>query len=139
MADDLGRHYCGGRMISAELSCAIGRRGGSEIAILLPGYTCTQCGTPQLHSDQVQVLEEVLTDVNALAAEIVREATDESPPEAEKPEQPEKNPAAVELGRRGGLKGGKARAAKMTPEERSEIARRAAAARWAGKESSGNN
>lgn len=60
MADDLGRHYCGGRMISAELSCAIGRRGGSEIAILLPGYTCTQCGTPQLHSDQVQVLEEVL-------------------------------------------------------------------------------
>jgi hypothetical protein len=31
----------------------------------------------------------------------------------------EKNPAAVELGRRGGLKGGKARAAKMTPEESS--------------------
>jgi hypothetical protein len=43
----------------------------------------------------------------------------------------EKNPAAVELGRRGGLKGGKARAAKMTPEERSESARKAAKARWA--------
>ncbi len=42
----------------------------------------------------------------------------------------EKNPAAVELGRRGGLKGGKARAAKMTPEERSESARKAARARW---------
>ena len=42
-----------------------------------------------------------------------------------------KNPAAVELGRRGGLKGGKARAAKMTPEERSESARKAAKARWA--------
>jgi hypothetical protein len=42
-----------------------------------------------------------------------------------------KNPAAVELGRRGGLKGGKARAAKMTPEERSESARKAANARWA--------
>jgi hypothetical protein len=42
----------------------------------------------------------------------------------------EKNPAAVELGRRGGLKGGKARAAKMTPEERSESARKAAKARW---------
>jgi hypothetical protein len=41
-----------------------------------------------------------------------------------------KNPAAVELGRKGGLKGGNARAAKMTPEERSEAARRAARARW---------
>jgi hypothetical protein len=35
------------------------------------------------------------------------------------------------LGRRGGLKGGKARAAKMTPEERSESARKAVKARWA--------
>ena len=42
----------------------------------------------------------------------------------------EKNPAAVELGRPGGLKGGKARAAKMTKEERSESARKAAKARW---------
>jgi len=41
-----------------------------------------------------------------------------------------KDPAAVELGRRGGLKGGKARAAKLSPEERSEIARKAAEARW---------
>jgi hypothetical protein len=45
-----------------------------------------------------------------------------------------KNPAAVELGRAGGLKGGKARAAAMTPEKRAEIARKGAAARW-GKES----
>jgi hypothetical protein len=45
----------------------------------------------------------------------------------------EKNPAAVELGRRGGLKGGKARAAKMTKEERIESARKAANARWAKK------
>ena len=42
-----------------------------------------------------------------------------------------KNPAAVELGRRGGLKGGAARAAKLTAEERSASARKAAAARWA--------
>ncbi len=42
----------------------------------------------------------------------------------------EKNPAAVELGRRGGLKGGKARAEKMTAEQRSESARKAAKARW---------
>jgi hypothetical protein len=44
-----------------------------------------------------------------------------------------KNPAAVELGRKGGLKGGKARAAKMTAKERSEAAERAARARWAGR------
>ena len=66
-------------------------------------------------------------DVNELAAQIVDEATSETPP----PDPDEgKNPAAVELGRRGGLKGGKARAAKMTAEERSEAARKAAAARW---------
>jgi hypothetical protein len=41
-----------------------------------------------------------------------------------------KDPAAVELGRKGGMKGGKARAAKMTPEQRSEAARKAAEARW---------
>jgi N6-adenosine-specific RNA methylase IME4 len=41
-----------------------------------------------------------------------------------------KDPLAVEFGRRGGLKGGRARADKLTPDERSEAARRAAAARW---------
>ena len=41
-----------------------------------------------------------------------------------------KNLAAVELGRKGGLKGGKARAAKMTPEQRRESARKAARSRW---------
>jgi hypothetical protein len=41
-----------------------------------------------------------------------------------------KDPAAVALGRKGGLKGGKARAASMTPEERSESARKAVQARW---------
>jgi hypothetical protein len=45
----------------------------------------------------------------------------------------EKNPAAVALGRLGGRKGGKARAEKLTPEQRSEIARKAAKARWAKK------
>lgn len=39
--------------------------------------------------------------------------------------------AAVELGRRGGLRGGKARAAKLTPEQRREMARRAVQQRWA--------
>jgi hypothetical protein len=41
-----------------------------------------------------------------------------------------KDPLAVELGRRGGLKGGKARAKKLSAKERQEIARRAAKARW---------
>jgi hypothetical protein len=71
-------------------------------------------------------------DVNALAAAIVDEATDED-------REPEdlyggKDPAAVELGRRGGLKGGRARAEKLTPEQRSEIARKAARARWSAAE-----
>ncbi len=67
-------------------------------------------------------------DPNALAAQIVREATGEAEPEPVK--QPEKNPHAQALGRLGGAKGGKARAAKLTPEQRSEIARKAAKARW---------
>jgi hypothetical protein len=40
---------------------------------------------------------------------------------------------AVELGRKGGLKGGKARAEKLTPEQRKEIAKKAAEARWKNK------
>lgn len=47
-------------------------------------------------------------------------------------EAAEKNPAAVALGRLGGLKGGKARAAKLTAKQRSEIAKNAAKKRWSG-------
>jgi hypothetical protein len=47
------------------------------------------------------------------------------------PEEQGKDPAAVALGRKGGLKGGKARADTMTPEQRAEAARKAAKARWA--------
>lgn len=46
-----------------------------------------------------------------------------------------KNPAAVALGRLGGLKGGKARARKLTAEQRKESARKAAVARWSKKKS----
>jgi hypothetical protein len=67
-------------------------------------------------------------DLNQLAALLVNDATSDEP--AETPDDG-KDPAAVALGRRGGLKGGKARAAKLTAEQRSEIAKRAAAARWA--------
>jgi hypothetical protein len=65
------------------------------------------------------------TDPNLLAAQIVAEATGESA-DAE----PKKNPAAVALGRLGGLKGGKARAAKLSAKKRKEIAKKAASARW---------
>jgi hypothetical protein len=68
------------------------------------------------------------TDVNELAAQIVGEATGEIPPPPDPDEG--KDPAAVALGRKGGLKGGKARAASMTPEQRVEAARKAARARW---------
>ncbi len=67
-------------------------------------------------------------DLNQLAKRIVDEATGEAPPSEPKPE---KNKAAQELGRLGGLKGGTARAKKLTTEERSEIAKKAAKARWA--------
>jgi hypothetical protein len=67
------------------------------------------------------------TDVNELAKQLVDEATGEAPSVA--PDDG-KDPAAVALGRKGGLKGGKARAEKMTPEERAESARKAAQARW---------
>ena len=50
------------------------------------------------------------------------------------PPMPAKNLAAVALGRLGGLKGGKARAAALTPERRREIAKRAATARWANRQ-----
>ena len=60
---------------------------------------------------------------DALAQRILREAIARA--QAQLP-----NPAAVIMGRRGGLKGGKARAARLSPAERSRIAKLAAAARW---------
>jgi len=66
-------------------------------------------------------------DTNQLAKSIVDltigDAEEENPDEG-------KDPAAVALGRKGGLKGGKARAEKLSDERKSEIARAAAKARW---------
>lgn len=74
-------------------------------------------------------------------SEIARHVLDAVVPDAEvevphEPPKSEKNPAAVALGRLGGLKGGKARAAKLDAEQRREIARKAAQKRWAGKKPS---
>ena len=67
-------------------------------------------------------------DFNQIARSVVDKATGVANGHAQ-PEK-KKNPAAVALGRKGGLKGGKARAAKMTKAERSESAKKAAQARW---------
>ena len=69
-------------------------------------------------------------DANQLAKRIVDLSTGE-----EEEKQPEedlkgKDPAAVALGRKGGLKGGKARAAKLSSAQRAKIAKKAAEARW---------
>jgi hypothetical protein len=82
-------------------------------------------------------------DVNQLAKAIVDRATGghqpAEPAEAPQDAQPEdgdvaaRKAAARLLGSRGGRKGGKARAEALTPEERSEIARKAAQARWGGR------
>ena len=66
-------------------------------------------------------------DLNQLAYFILEQATSE--------DKPVKNEAAVTLGRAGGLKGGKARAEKLTPERRKEIAVNAAIKRWGDKPS----
>jgi hypothetical protein len=67
-------------------------------------------------------------DVNEKAFSIVQKLTGQAP---EEESEREKNPAAVALGRLGGLKGGKARASKLTSKQRKTAAQKAAKARWA--------
>jgi len=69
-------------------------------------------------------------DENEVAFGIVQAMIGEGPRPAPRGEREEKNPEAVTRGSKGGKKGGKARASKLTPEERSEVARLAATARW---------
>jgi hypothetical protein len=66
-------------------------------------------------------------DINETAFSIVQKATAQAEPAQA---EPEKNPAAVALGKLGGIKGGKARAKKLSAEERKAIAQKAAASRW---------
>lgn len=72
------------------------------------------------------------SDINLIASQIVVEATQE-PKEQLQALAKEKNPAAVALGRLGGLKGGPARAKKLSSKKRKEIARKAATFRWSKK------
>jgi hypothetical protein len=63
-----------------------------------------------------------------LAHQVIQEAIGERPPQLDP--DAGKNPAAVALGKLGGAKGGRARAAGMTADQRREAAKRAAQARW---------
>ena len=74
-----------------------------------------------------------LPDPNLTAISIVEAVTGESLVERLAPPDDGKDPAAVALGRKGGLKGGKARAASMTKAQRTAAAKKAAAARWGSK------
>lgn len=65
-----------------------------------------------------------------IAFQTVQRATGLLPAESP-PSEPVKNPHAVALGKLGGPKGGKARAAKLSAKKRAEIAKKAAKTRWA--------
>ena len=69
-------------------------------------------------------------DLNETAFRVLREATGEDAKTLPPGERTEKNPEAVKRGRKGGEKGGNARARKLTSDRRSEIAKEAASGRW---------
>ncbi len=67
-----------------------------------------------------RLYDDRMADLNQMAYRVVQHAT-----------EPQDKPSAAQIsGRKGGLKGGKARAAKLTAKQRSEAAKRAAQARW---------
>lgn len=80
------------------------------------------------------------SDPNEIAARILREATGEAPKTPVPAPEPEKtkNQAAVELGRLGGLKGGKVRADRLSALERKAAAQHAAKARWSNERAKGD-
>jgi hypothetical protein len=69
-------------------------------------------------------------DVAEIAYRVMLEATGQAPKTAPPGERAEKNAEAARRGSKGGEKGGRARAAKVPPERRTEIAKKAAEARW---------
>jgi hypothetical protein len=72
----------------------------------------------------VRRYDAVMADLNSMAHRIVKEHTEPSTPTA-----------AQVSGKKGGLKGGKARSERLTAEQRSDVARKAAQTRWAAKNS----
>jgi hypothetical protein len=84
-------------------------------------------GLPYIVGMPKRLSKEKTNDVNVIAASIVRMISEDHP---SKQLTRQKNPAAVALGHLGGLKGGKARAERLSPKRRSEIASLAAKSRW---------
>jgi hypothetical protein len=77
--------------------------------------------------------KKIPSDINILASQIVAEVTEELKEEPTQTSAKKKNPAAVALGRLGGLKGGPARAKKLSSMKLKEIAKKAAKTRWSKK------
>ena len=93
---------------------------------MLPAVLCYHSFMP----DRSRKPQKRPRDFNAHAFDSVAKLTGTAPPEPEPEPLDPIRAAAAALGRRGGLKGGRARSEKMTPEERRESARKAAQARW---------
>ena len=120
--------------------CALGVRATADLAEHLKGESATTGASLSSRHGEQRTWRRTLvsmpersrkhrpTDLNSLAASIVADSTDED--KDDQPADDGKDPAAVALGRKGGLKGGRARADKLTSQQRSEIARKAAEARW---------
>ena len=85
--------------------------------------------SPLRYSHSMPKRQSSKADPNQMAYRGLQSLLDKLDPEA-KPKEKEKGAAAVERGRSGGKKGGPARAAKLSPKERKEIARKAAILRW---------
>jgi hypothetical protein len=114
---------------AAKYSILAGRKGGLQWSVT------RGLGFPQLFSACIKpgpaqscaMPKRSSKDLNEVAIALVQQASGQN---ASPPQKPEKNPAAVALGRLGGLKGGKARAEKLSQEQRTEIAKLAALRRW---------
>ena len=106
--------------------------GESRFRLLALDKVWHRCDAPSVMPKRSSKRKKRPVDVNRLATSIVDDATSEAAdePTDDTPADDGKNPAAVALGRLGGLKGGKARAKKLTKAERVRIAKRAADARW---------
>jgi hypothetical protein len=124
---------------SVAAAAAVSQQIGAADAIvaaveILPGTAIEELG---LSAGQLRKRSLMTTrkkrprDANQLGKSIVDIATGEFEDREPTPEEQGKDPAAVSLGRRGGLKGGQARAQKLSPKRRAAIAKKAAKSRWA--------
>lgn len=95
------------------------QNGGRVILNFLPQLVVVARMPKRSRSGQPNVDQMAANLIDAISGELPREQADR-----------QKNPAAVELGRLGGLKGGKARAAKLSAKRKKEIATKAARIRW---------